>query len=155
MAIEVVHNGNIKIARHTIALSAHIGVLNRLIIGTDSPSGTGVVPLGMLRMLTLVAGICGVGPAVAVACATGNSARIFRLNAGILAPGREADMVICDAPIGSIAKDSLSALAAGDIPGISMVLIDGQVTLGKSRNTPPAVRQARVLKGAPPPSFTH
>lgn len=155
MAVEVVHNGNIKMARHTIALAARMGVLNRVIIGTDSPSGSGVVPLGMLRMLTLFAGICGVDPAMAVACATGNVARVFRLNSGMVAVGKEADLVICDAPIGSIARDALSALAAGDIPGISMVLIDGRITLGRSRNTVPAVRQAKILKGAPPPSFVH
>jgi enamidase len=155
MAIEVVHNGNIRMARHTIALAARMGVLNRVIIGTDSPSGTGVVPLGMLRMLTLFAGICGVDPATAIACATGNSAGVFRLNAGIIEANREADLVICDAPIGSVGRDALSALAAGDIPGISMVIIDGRMVLGRSRNTVPASRQAKVVKGPQPPSFVH
>src|SRR5439155_22300721 len=50
----------------------------------------------------------------------------------VIAAGRAADLVICDAPIGSIAADTLGALAAGDLPGISMILIDGRITIGRS-----------------------
>jgi enamidase len=80
---------------------------------------------------------------------------VYRLNRGLVAEGREADLVICDAPIGSVAGDALAALAAGDLPGISMVLIDGKITIGRSRNTPPAARAAEVLKGAGPGSPGH
>ena len=45
---------------------------------------------------------------------------------GVVAEGREADLVICDAPIGRVARDALGALTAGDLPGISMVLVDGK-----------------------------
>ena len=63
-----------------------------------------------------------------MACATGNTARVYRLNRGLIAEGREADLVVCDAPIGSVAGDALAALTAGDLPGISMVLVDGKIT---------------------------
>jgi len=66
-----------------------------------------------------------------------------------------ADLVICDAPIGSIASDALGALGAGDLPGISMVLIDGRITIGRSRNTPPAARAAEVIKGQGPAGAGH
>ena len=90
-----------------------------------------------------------------MACATGNTARVYRLNRGLVAEGREADLVVCDAPIGSVAGDALGALQAGDLPGISMVLIDGRITIGRSRNTPPAARVAQVLKGAGPAGTGH
>ena len=68
-----------------------------------------------------------------------------------LAPGRAADLCIVDAPVGSVAGTALDALATGDLPGISMILIDGVVTIGRSRNTAPAARMALVVKG---PSLT-
>jgi enamidase len=114
-----------------------------------------VVPLGVLRTLSLLAGLGGMDPAQAIACATGNTARVYKLNVGVIAQGREADLVICDAPTGSVARDAFSALSAGDLPGISMVLIDGKITIGRSRNTPPAARAAEVVKGSGPSAGGH
>lgn len=57
-----------------------------------------------------------------------------------------ADLVVCDAPGGSKARDALGAIARGDIPGISCVIIDGQVRVRQSRNTPLANRLA-TFKG--------
>ena len=53
------------------------------------------------------------------------------------------------------ARDAFSALSAGDLPGISMVLIDGKITIGRSRNTPPAARAAEVIKGHGPVGGAH
>jgi enamidase len=72
--------------------------------------------------------------------ATGNNARIFKLSSGVIEVGRPADLLICDAPAGSMAKDAVGAIARGDIPGISAVIIDGRVQVGRSRNTPLARR---------------
>ncbi len=49
-----------------------------------------------------------------------------------------------------MAQTALGALAIGDLPGVSMVLIDGSVMLGRSRNTPPAARAAEVVSGPVP-----
>ena len=50
-----------------------------------------------------------------------------------------------DTPMGSPGEDLLQALAEGDTPGVSMILIDGKVVAKVSRNTPPAVRKAQVI----------
>ncbi len=155
MALEIVHCGNMKTALHTLRAVRDARATNRIILGNDAPSGTGVVPLGILRTLSLLAGLGGMDPAEAIACATGNTARVYTLNTGMIAPDREADLVICDAPIGSVASDALSALAAGDLPGISMVLIDGRIVIGRSRNTAPAARAAEVVKGTGPAGAGH
>ena len=155
MALEIVQCGNMKTALHTLRVARDAGATHRLIIGNDAPSGTGVIPLGVLRTLSVLAGLGGLPPAEAIACATGNTARVYRLDAGVIAEGRAADLVICDAPTGSIASDALGALAAGDLPGISMVLIDGRITIGRSRNTPPAARAAEVVKGHGPGGGGH
>ena len=155
MALEIVQCGNMKTALHTARLARDTRATHRIIIGNDAPSGTGVIPLGVLRTLSMLAGLGGMDPAEAVACATGNTARVYKLNVGLIAEGREADLVICDAPTGSIASDALGALSAGDLPGISMVLIDGAITIGRSRNTPPAARAAEVVKGSGPSHGGH
>jgi enamidase len=155
MALEIVQCGNMKTALHTLRVARDARATSRIIVGNDAPSGTGVIPLGVLRTLSVLAGLGGMPPAEAIACATGNTARVYRLDCGVIAAGRAADLVICDAPTGSIASDALGALSAGDLPGISMVLIDGRITIGRSRNTPPAARAAEVVKGHGPVGAGH
>jgi enamidase len=155
MALEIVQCGNMKTALHTLRLATDARAVSRLIVGNDAPSGTGVIPLGVLRTLSLLAGLGGMDPAEAIACATGNTARVYTLDTGVIAEGRAADLVICDAPTGSVARDALGALSAGDLPGISMVVIDGAITIGRSRNTPPAARAAQVVKGPGPAGAAH
>ena len=71
---------------------------------------------------------------------------MFKLNRGIIAEGKEADMVIMDTPIGSVGEDALAAIQAGDVPGVAMVLVDGKIVVNKSRNTPPPKRMPLVSK---------
>jgi enamidase len=155
MAIEIVHCGNGRAALHALRTASAAGGLGRVIIGNDAPSGTGVVPLGILRTMAHVASLGDIPPEIAIAMATGNTARVHGLDVGLLAPGRAADIVLCDAPVGSSAGSALEALAVGDLPGISMVLIDGGVQIGRSRNTPPAARAAEVVGAGAPAAAGH
>ena len=155
MALEIVHCGNGKTALHTMRRAQEARATDRMIIGLDAPSGTGVVPLGIVRVLAHLASLGGVAPEEAVCMATGNTARVYKLPVGVIAPGREADLCIVDAPIGSQGRTALEALRIGDLFGISMILIDGQVKIGRSRNTPPAARAAEVVKGHGPAAGGH
>ncbi len=155
MAIEIVQCGNGRAALHAARTAEGLGGLDRVILGNDAPSGTGVIPLGILRTMAHLAALGGIAPEVAIAMATGNTARVHGLDVGILAAGRAADVCIVDAPVGSSATTALGALAVGDLPGISMVLIDGVVMLGRSRNTPPAARAAEVVGAAGPAASGH
>jgi len=115
-------------------------------MGTDAPSGTGVIPLSQLRTISYLASCCeGVSAAEAVCVATGNNAKKFKLNRGFIEAGKEADFVMMDTPLGSVGKDALEALEAGDLPGISFVIVDGKIVVKKSRNTPPASRQPAIV----------
>jgi enamidase len=143
--LEIVHCGNPLRAVEVAQRVHQRREYQRLIIGNDAPSGTGVVPLGLLRTLNLICALGGIPPEMAVGMATGNTARVFGLNRGIIAPGREADLVFLDASLGSVGEDLLSCLAAGDNPGISLVMVDGKVLFAMSRNTPPPKRAAKVL----------
>jgi enamidase len=42
-------------------------------------------------------------------------------------------------------KTLLESVRMGDLPGVSMVIIDGAVRCGRSRNTPPATALAELV----------
>ena len=119
--------------------------LGRIIIGNDAPSGTGIVPLGILRTVCHLASLTDLSPESAICMATGNTGRAFKLECGRILPGKPADLVVMDAPMGSVGTSALEAIKAGDVPAVAMVLVDGKIVVNKSRNTPPAVRKPQVV----------
>ncbi len=143
--LEIVHCGNPLIAVKVIEAAMQHGALERILLGNDAPSGTGVIPLGLLRIVTHLASLTDLPAAAALCMATGNNARAHKLDCGFVRPGLAADMVIMDTPMGSVGRDALAAIKAGDLPGIGMVLVDGRIVLQTSRNTPPPVRKPVVV----------
>jgi enamidase len=143
-AIEIVHNGNEKAALYAMRTAREIGELHRVILGTDSPAGSGVQPLGILRMIAMLSSLGDVPAELAICFATGNTARMRKLDTGLIEAGRAADFVFLDKAQHSAGRDLLESIRMGDLPGIGMVVIDGQVRIGRSRNTPPAEGVAEV-----------
>jgi len=139
-AIEIVHNGNELAALRALRTAKELKQLHRVILGTDSPAGSGVQPLGILRMIALLAALGDTPAEVALCFATGNTARIRNLDCGLMEPGRAADFVFMDRAQHSSGRDLLDSIRKGDLPGIGMMVIDGVVRAGRSRNTPPAER---------------
>ena len=143
--IEIVHNGNEKSALYALRVAGGLDQLERVILGTDGPAGSGVQPLGIIRMVAMLSAL-GDSPAEITFCfATGNTARMRDLDCGLIETGRAADFVFLDKPQHSAGKDLLAAVNLGDIPGVGMVVIDGKVASGRSRNTPPAERLPEVV----------
>jgi enamidase len=136
--LELVHNGNERSALYTLRLAKEMGQLDRVILGTDSPAGSGVQPLGILRMIALLSSLGGVPAETAICFATGNTARMRGLDVGLIEVGRAADFVFLDKAQHSAGKTLLDSIQLGDLPGIGMTIIDGVVRTGRSRNTPPA-----------------
>ena len=138
--IEIVHNGNEKAALFALRTARELGQLHRVILGTDGPAGSGVQPLGILRMVAMLSALGDMPAETAFCFATGNTARMRGLDCGLIEPGRAADFVLLDRPQHSAGRDLLEAVRMGDVPGIGMVVIDGRIAAGRSRNTPPADR---------------
>lgn len=145
-SVEIVHNGNEVAALFAMRTSMELGQPERIILGTDSPAGSGVQPLGILRMVALLSSMGNVPAETAFCFATGNTARERSLNCGLIEEGRVADFVIMDRAQHTAGKTILESVQMGDLPGISMVVIDGIVRCGRSRNTPPAERLASVVE---------
>jgi enamidase len=102
----------------------------------------------MLRLVALLSSLGNI-PAELVFCfATGNTARIRKLNCGLIEVGRAADFVFMDKAQHTAGRTLLESVQFGDIPGVGMVMIDGIVRCGRSRNTPPATTIPTVRHGA-------
>lgn len=137
-AIEIVHNGNERVAIAAAKAAIDLKCPHRVILGTDGPAGSGVQPLGMLRLISLLSSLAGIAPELCFCFATGNTARIRKLNCGLIEVGRDADFVFLDKALHSAGRNLLESIQLGDLPGIGMVMIDGVVRCQRSRNTPPA-----------------
>ena len=145
-AIEIVHNGNEKVAIAAAQMALQLKCPHRVILGTDGPAGSGVQPLGMLRMIALLSSLGNI-PAELVFCfATGNTARLRNLNCGLIELGRAADFVFLDRAQHTAGRTLLESIQLGDLPGVGMVMIDGVVRCGRSRNTPPAMEVPVVVQ---------
>ena len=144
-ALEIVHNGNERIAILTARHAVELKCPHRIILGTDSPAGSGVQPLGILRLIALIASLADVPAEIAFGFATGNTARMRSLPQGLIEVGRPADFVFLDKAQHSAGSDLLDSVKLGDVPGVGMVMIDGIVRCGRSRNTPPATQIPVIL----------
>jgi len=144
-ALEIVHNGNERIGILTARHARELECAERIILGTDGPAGSGVQPLGILRLIALLSSMADI-PAEEVFCyATGNTARLRGLECGLIEAGRAADITFIDRAQHTAGRDLLESVRLGDIPGVGMVLIDGVIRCQRSRNTPPATRIPVVL----------
>src|ERR1700737_1592736 len=143
--LELVHNGNERSALYTLRIARDMGDLSRVILGTDSPAGSGVQPLGILRMVSLLSSLGDIPAEIAFCFATGNTARMRALDCGIIEVGRSADFVIMDRAQHSAGKNILDSVQLGDLPGIGMTIIDGIVRTQRSRNTPPATKVPEIV----------
>jgi enamidase len=144
-AIEVVHNGNALAALYATRTAIELRQPERIILGTDSPAGSGVQPLGILRTIAMLSSIGEIDAETVFCFATGNTARLRALDCGLIEPGRAADFVIMDRAQHTAGKTLLESVRMGDLPGISMIVIDGVVRCGRSRNTPPVTTLAEII----------
>lgn len=145
-AIQLVQAGNLRSSLKLLELASERGAFDRIVIATDTPTGTGVMPLGMIKTVVELSSLGQIPATDALAMASGNNARVLRREEGILELGRPADLMLLQAPLGGVADDPITAIERGDLPGIAAVLIDGRVTAMKSRNAPASTRMATTAR---------
>jgi len=144
--LEIVHNGNERAALLTLNTARELGKMDQIILGTDGPAGSGVQPLGILRMVAMLSALGNVPAEVAFCFATGNTARQRDLDVGLIERGYAADFVLMDQAQHSGGKTLLESVQLGNLPGVGMTIIDGEVRSNRSRNTPPAWKIPEVVK---------
>ena len=147
MALQICTAGNLRTALLCAALAQRHDAFARLIIATDTPTGSGIMPLGMLYTMAHLASLGGIAPEMCIAAATGSNARVYRLDCGVLAAGKSADIVLIDAPDGGTQDTALAAIRNGDIAAVGAVITAGEPRfVGRSRNTPATTRKIRVVR---------
>ena len=145
--IEIVHNGNERAGLLAMRTAFELGQPERVILGTDAPAGSGVQPLGILRMIAMLSSLGDIPPEIAFCFATGNTARMRDLDCGIIEVGKAADFVLIDMAQHAPGKTMLGSVHQGNLPGVGMTIIDGVIRTTRSRNTPPATRLPEVVQG--------
>jgi enamidase len=147
IALQVCTAGNLRTTLLCARLAEKHGAFARFIIATDTPTGSGIMPLGMLYTIAHCASLTDVMPEIFICAATGSNARVYGLDSGLLAPGKAADVVLIDAPDGGTQSTALAAIKNGDIAAIGGVMTAGVPRfVGRSRNTPATARRARVVR---------
>ena len=145
IALQVCTAGNLRTTLLCATLAQRHNAFDRLIVATDTPTGSGIMPLGMLYTMSHLASLAGIAPELCIAAATGSNARVYGLDSGLLAAGKAADIVLLDAPDGGTQHDALSAIRNGDIAAVGAVITAGEPRfVGRSRNTPATTRNIRV-----------
>ena len=144
--IQLVQAGNLRSSIEIIERAYDMDLVEKLVIATDTPTGTGVMPLGMIKTVCELSSLAGLRATDALALATGNNAAVLRRPEGILEEGRPAYLFCMFAPLGSSCDTPLEAIQFGDIPGIAAVMIDGEVRALRSRNTPAPDGECRLIE---------
>jgi enamidase len=146
IALQVCTAGNLRTTLLCARLAERHGAFDRFLIATDTPTGSGIMPLGMLYTIAHLASLTDMPAEKFICAATGNNARVYGLDSGFLAPGKAADLVLIDAPDGGTQDTALAAIKHGDIAAIGTVISAGVPRfVGRSRNTPGTTRKARVV----------
>ena len=154
IALQICTAGNMRTAIWITDLATEADAFDRLLIATDTPTGSGIMPLGMIYTITLLAAVGTTPVEHAIAAATGNNARVYGLNSGFLEAGKDADVVIVDACVGGSKDNALDALRNGDICAIGAVVTDGVPRfVGRSRNTPATMKTVRTASSKIPMDF--
>ena len=147
MALQVCTAGNLRTTLLCARLAMQHGAFDRFIIATDTPTGSGVMPLGMLYTIAHLASLTDMSPEQFICAATGSNAAVYKLDSGFLKAGCAADIVLLDAPDGGTQSTALKAIKHGDIAAIGAVISAGVPRfVGRSRNTPATTRRARVVR---------
>lgn len=145
IALQVCTAGNLRTLLLLGDMVREADVFDRFLIATDTPTGSGIMPLGMLYTITHLASLTDMPVEWAIAAATGNNAKVYGLNNGFVKVGCDADLVILDACVGGSKDNALDALRNGDIPAVAAVITDGIPRfVGRSRNTPAPMKTVRV-----------
>ncbi len=144
--IEVVQAGGVRSMLRVVERLMDRGDLDRLLIGTDTPTGYGVTSLGIIKTLGDICSMTGLSPEVGWAIASGNAARAFNLEGHKIIEGAPADLVVIDASLGSPQKSAMDALSAGEFIGVALVITDGKIRVNGSQCTLRSRRVASINK---------
>ncbi|MEM2993030.1 MAG: hypothetical protein QW467_07160 [Candidatus Caldarchaeum sp.] len=147
--LEIIPYGNMKMALRVYEYLKSRNQLKRLIVGSDTPTGQGYLPVAIHRAILFLSSVCGLPAEKAIATATGNILDCYgkyssEFNMGKIEPGRAGDLLVMDAPPGSVGNDALESIEAGDMIGIAGVIVDGNLVGLRGKDSRPSRRNIKL-----------
>ena len=141
IALQLCTAGNLRTALLTAKLLDEAGQPERLLIATDTPTGSGSCRSACSTPSVTSRALAVCRRSRPSRRRPGNNARVYRLKLrDSRSPGKDADVVLIDACAGGSQPDALSALRNGDVPAVAAVFTDGVPRfVGRSRNTPASI----------------
>ncbi len=109
-------NGNLKVAVSIVKEAKQRGVLDRIFVCSGSEYGR--TPLNLWLFLSHLCWAADITGEQAIAMVTGNVAKIFGMDRGIIDVGKRAEFMFLSIPYGSEASEPPETLEAGDMPSI-------------------------------------
>ncbi len=140
--VEFISMGNQKMAGRIYEYLQKRNELNRVVYGSDTPTGQGVMPNCIQRMV--------MRPRLSTTCRLNRPSPWAPQLCGPVRPqhrqievAREADILAIDW-VRRPAEDALEAMKLDDTFGVSMVMVDGQVVSVKGRDGRPTKRHITI-----------
>ncbi|MFP3262419.1 MAG: amidohydrolase family protein [Nitrososphaeria archaeon] len=145
-AVELVPYGNLKMGLRVIEYLKNKNQLNRVIFGSDTPTGQGYFPVGVQQAVKFYSSLANIPAEKAIAMATGNTYDYYKkwIKTGKIQEGLEADCLIIDKPPGSVGTDALGAIENGDMVGTAMVMVDGKIVALRGRDSRPTTKYIKL-----------
>ena len=88
IALQVCTAGNLRTTLLCARLADKLDAFDRFIIATDTPTGSGIMPLGMLYTIAHCASLTDMEPERFICAASGSNARVYGLDFGIYCQGQ-------------------------------------------------------------------
>ncbi len=148
-ALEIIPYGNLKMAIRVVNYLRNKNQLHRLIVGSDTPTGQGYLPVAVHRAILFLSSVCQLPAEKAIAAATGNITDCYRryydgFNFGKIEVGMAGDFLVMDSPPGSVGRNALESIEAGDMPGIAAVFVDGNLIGLRGKDSRPSRGSIRL-----------
>jgi enamidase len=124
---DIVLGGNLTLAVKIVEKLMGKGQLDRLMIGTDSPTPGGLASGGVSKFMSFISSVSDLKPEQAVCLSTGTTARIHDLPVGFVKVGMPADLILTGAKEGTPAPDALAEIKDGNAPSACVVIVDGEI----------------------------
>ncbi len=142
---DLITHGNVRVLLAVVKLAAEQGKLNKLMLGTNTPSMAGYSPMGLWTSIAAIANMNPqIHPAAIMALATGNVADCYGLKHGRIKEGHQADLLFLDAAYPD--DDVFRTLRAGNMPSVASIMVDGRITLTACKNTPGPSRRPEYVR---------
>jgi len=147
--VEIVPYGNPKAMVRVMDYVKRRGLLHRVVLGSDTPTGQGYMPNALHRAIVTISSLNEIPAEKVIAMATGNTARLYnkyghRVNSGFIEVGRDADIVLIDKPQGSVGEDALEAIEVGDTFGLALIVASGKIVGFRGKDTRPTERNIKI-----------